>query len=117
MFATKALRQASAAAHAERTPMIKFLGKRTIPCMSILPISSQYLNLTKTQLPSTTHHTHTQYHQPTNCPQISHPPSPPPHRSPPTANKHNNTARSAATPVSPRQMAALDHTPDILWDP
>jgi len=31
MFATKALRQASAAAHAERTPMIKFLGKRTIP--------------------------------------------------------------------------------------
>jgi len=31
MFATRALRQASAAAHAERTPMIKFLGKRTIP--------------------------------------------------------------------------------------
>jgi len=32
MFATKALRQASAAAaHAERTPLIKFLGKRTIP--------------------------------------------------------------------------------------
>jgi hypothetical protein len=34
MFAaTKALRQAAGAAHAERTPMIKFLGKRTIPCM------------------------------------------------------------------------------------
>lgn len=32
MFATKALRQAAAAAHAERTPMIKFLGKHTIPC-------------------------------------------------------------------------------------
>jgi len=31
MFATKALRQASAAAHAERTPLIKFLGKRSIP--------------------------------------------------------------------------------------
>ncbi|KAG4424513.1 hypothetical protein IFR04_002391 [Cadophora malorum] len=31
MFATKCLRQASAAAHAERTPMIKFLGKRSIP--------------------------------------------------------------------------------------
>lgn len=30
MFATKVLR-ASAAAHAERTPMIKFLGKRTTP--------------------------------------------------------------------------------------
>jgi len=29
--ATKALRQASAAAHAERTPMIKFIGKRSIP--------------------------------------------------------------------------------------
>jgi len=31
MFATKALRQAAAAAHAERTPLIKFLGKRTTP--------------------------------------------------------------------------------------
>ncbi|KAG9235053.1 hypothetical protein BJ875DRAFT_483594 [Amylocarpus encephaloides] len=31
MFATKALRQAAAAAHAERTPMIKFIGKRTYP--------------------------------------------------------------------------------------
>jgi len=32
MFATKVLRQASAAAaHHERTPMIKFLGKRSIP--------------------------------------------------------------------------------------
>ncbi|KAH6674508.1 hypothetical protein B0J14DRAFT_42848 [Halenospora varia] len=31
MLATKALRQAAAAAHAERTPMIKFLGKRTLP--------------------------------------------------------------------------------------
>lgn len=30
MFATKALRQA--AQHAERTPMIKFIGKRSIPC-------------------------------------------------------------------------------------
>ncbi|KAI0025281.1 hypothetical protein F4780DRAFT_722976 [Xylariomycetidae sp. FL0641] len=29
MFATRALRQA--AAHAERTPMIKFIGKRSIP--------------------------------------------------------------------------------------
>jgi len=38
MFATKALRQASAAAaHAERTPLIKFLGKRTIPSMSLYP--------------------------------------------------------------------------------
>ncbi|CZT10645.1 related to mitochondrial ribosomal protein [Rhynchosporium agropyri] len=32
MFATKCLRQASAAAaHAERTPLIKFIGKRSIP--------------------------------------------------------------------------------------
>jgi small subunit ribosomal protein YMR-31 len=31
MLATKALRQASAAAHAERVPMIKFLGKRAWP--------------------------------------------------------------------------------------
>jgi len=32
MFATKSLRQAAAAAaHSERTPMIKFLGKRTTP--------------------------------------------------------------------------------------
>jgi len=31
MFATKALRQAAVASNAERTPMIKFLGKRTIP--------------------------------------------------------------------------------------
>jgi len=30
MFATKVLRQASAA-HAERTPLIKFIGKRSIP--------------------------------------------------------------------------------------
>jgi len=30
MFTTRALRQA--AAHAERTPLIKFLGPRTIPC-------------------------------------------------------------------------------------
>ncbi|EHK99188.1 hypothetical protein M7I_5021 [Glarea lozoyensis 74030] len=34
MFATKALRQAAAAGHAERTPMIKFLGKRTFPAAS-----------------------------------------------------------------------------------
>lgn len=33
MFATKVLRQASAAAaHAERTPLIRFMGKRSIPC-------------------------------------------------------------------------------------
>lgn len=32
MFATKALR--SAAAHAERVPSIKFIGKRSIPCTS-----------------------------------------------------------------------------------
>ena len=38
MFATRALRQASAAA--ERAPMIKFLGKRSIPCMSLLTILS-----------------------------------------------------------------------------
>lgn len=31
MFVTKALRATAAAAQAERTPMIKFLGKRTIP--------------------------------------------------------------------------------------
>ncbi|KAF7905018.1 uncharacterized protein EAF01_005540 [Botrytis porri] len=32
MFATKVLRQASAAAaHAERTPLIRFMGKRSIP--------------------------------------------------------------------------------------
>lgn len=31
MFATRALRASAAAAHAERAPMIKFLGKRTIP--------------------------------------------------------------------------------------
>ncbi|KAI9643383.1 hypothetical protein NHQ30_008002 [Ciborinia camelliae] len=32
MFATKVLRQASAAAaHAERTPLIKFMGRRSIP--------------------------------------------------------------------------------------
>jgi small subunit ribosomal protein YMR-31 len=38
MFATKALRQASAAAaHAERIPLIKFLGKRTTPSMSLNP--------------------------------------------------------------------------------
>jgi hypothetical protein len=30
MFATKALR--AAAQHAERTPLIKFIGKRSIPC-------------------------------------------------------------------------------------
>ncbi|TAQ86906.1 Oxoglutarate dehydrogenase (succinyl-transferring) [Chlorociboria aeruginascens] len=36
MFATRALRQAAAAAaHAERTPMIKFLGKRSLPSASI----------------------------------------------------------------------------------
>jgi small subunit ribosomal protein YMR-31 len=33
MFATRALRQA--AAHAERQPMIKFVGPRSIPCKSI----------------------------------------------------------------------------------
>ena len=33
MFATRALR--ASAAHAERTPMIKFLGKRSIPCKLI----------------------------------------------------------------------------------
>lgn len=32
MFTTRALRQA--AAHAERQPMIKFIGPRSIPCMS-----------------------------------------------------------------------------------
>lgn len=32
MFATRVLRQA--AAHAERTPSIRFLGRRTIPCTS-----------------------------------------------------------------------------------
>ena len=31
MFASKVLRQA--AAHAERTPSIRFIGKRTVPCM------------------------------------------------------------------------------------
>jgi len=31
MFATKVLRQAAGAAHAERTPMIKFIGKRSTP--------------------------------------------------------------------------------------
>ncbi|RDW60771.1 hypothetical protein BP6252_12154 [Coleophoma cylindrospora] len=31
MFATKVLRASAAAAHAERTPMIKFLGKRSVP--------------------------------------------------------------------------------------
>ncbi|CAL3967565.1 unnamed protein product [Diplocarpon coronariae] len=31
MFATKCLRQASAAAHVERTPLIKFIGKRSAP--------------------------------------------------------------------------------------
>lgn len=36
MLATRALRQA--AAHAERTPMIRFLGPRSIPCeLSPLP--------------------------------------------------------------------------------
>jgi len=34
MFATRALRQAAAAGHAERTPMIKFIGKRTYPAAS-----------------------------------------------------------------------------------
>ncbi|KAK1526773.1 hypothetical protein CPAR01_13301 [Colletotrichum paranaense] len=34
MFATRVLRQA--AAHAERTPSIKFLGRRSIPCTSAL---------------------------------------------------------------------------------
>lgn len=31
MFATKVLRASAAGAHAERTPLIKFLGKRTTP--------------------------------------------------------------------------------------
>lgn len=39
MFTTKVLRQA--AAHAERTPSIRFLGKRTIPGMSKLPTAAR----------------------------------------------------------------------------
>lgn len=38
MYSTKALRQAAHAA--ERTPLIRFIGKRTVPCMSFLPSRS-----------------------------------------------------------------------------
>lgn len=40
MFATRALRQA--AAHAERTPMIKFIGPRSIPCMFSKGLTNSY---------------------------------------------------------------------------
>jgi hypothetical protein len=48
MFTTKVLRQA--AAHAERTPSIRFIGKRTIPGMSDLSARTSALKPTRPKL-------------------------------------------------------------------
>lgn len=89
-----------AAAHAERQPLIKFLGKRTIPSMSnsAPPYLIRHLTFIP-QPPSTT------------LPPSTQPPHPPlfparaPHPSPHTANTHSNTAPSAATSAPTAQLA------------
>lgn len=43
MLATRALRQA--AAHAERVPSIKFIGKRSVPCTATQPFLSTPLDV------------------------------------------------------------------------
>lgn len=77
--------------------MIKFLGKRSIPCMFFYTRYHEAAQLIKQQLPSTTLHTPTQPLPPTSSQQTSHPPkSPPPPPSPPTDNKPSNTVLSGA---------------------
>ncbi|PQE17323.1 hypothetical protein CJF31_00005727 [Rutstroemia sp. NJR-2017a BVV2] len=68
MFATKVLRQASAAAaHHERTPMIKFLGKRSIPCMfCLLCIAIKESPLTLYTIASVDHTPHAHPASPTH---------------------------------------------------
>ena len=65
MFATKILRQAAGAAHAERTPMIKFIGKRSTPCMSLFPFSLR-CQLTRHLLASVDHTPHAHPASPTH---------------------------------------------------
>lgn len=89
MFATRALRQASQ--HAERVPLIKFLGKRSIPGMFSPTLDStpaQIANKLFSQLPLTTPPSPTLSLQPT----LSHPPSIlPTARSAPTVTTLNNS--------------------------
>jgi len=86
------------------------------PWISILLRS----NLTRKQLPATTHLRPTQHPQRTSSPKALHPPNPlnPPQLlSPPTDNKPNNTAPSAAASARPQQKVASAPTLDTPWVP
>lgn len=92
MFATKALRQASAAA--ERTPLIKFLGKRSIPC---------------TCFPSNYHITHHTYRSPASVDHTPHAhPASPSHELP----SDFTSAKSSKSPsFSSYRQTAQQHGP------